>query len=77
MDSERTGEMSEILSRVSLIWFKNSQLRLCQLIGNCFDAGDFYHKTDKELLEGLKKIYPMKLHEEKDVDEMVKGMVEE
>lgn len=58
-NSKRTGEMSMILSRIAFVWFNNPQLRLCQLVGNCFDAGDNYHKTDKELLEKLTKQYPL------------------
>ena len=46
------------LEAISLITeIKNicPELRLCQIIGNCFDAGDNYYKPDEELVVGLKR----------------------
>lgn len=77
LTDERTSEISEIVARIAFIWLKNPQLRLCQLIGNCFPAGDNYGRLDKELLERLKRVYPMSKEEEKEIEKSVKGMVEE
>lgn len=77
VDSERTGEMSGILARIAFIWFKHPNLRLCQLIANCFPVGDSYARSDKKLLERLKEVYPLSIDMEKDIDGTVKDMVEE
>ena len=71
----RTEEISRILARIALAWFKCPQLRLCQLVGNCFPAGDNYGRTDAELLERLKACYPMAIDEEKDIDEMSEDVI--
>lgn len=53
-DSERIKRIIKLIER---IWKKNPDLRLCQLIGNCFDAGDHYYKED-DVLEGvLRNVY--------------------
>ena len=46
-----------ILELIEKIWTKNPDLRLCQLIGNCFVAGDNYYKEDDELEKRLKGEY--------------------
>lgn len=48
-----------ILELIEKIWTKNPDLRLCQLIGNCFEAGDNYYKEDNILEEKLKKLLYM------------------
>ena len=59
--SERINEMrnperiDEILKLISEIWHKNPDLRLCQLIGNCFEAGDLYHIEDDMLQKELQR----------------------
>ena len=51
--------IDEILELISEIWHKNPDLRLCQLLGNCFTAGgfrkqkDIYYIEDTELLSKL------------------------
>jgi hypothetical protein len=44
------------------IWLKFPDLRLCQIIGNCFDCkdGDCYYVEDEELMERLIKVYKLK-----------------
>lgn len=64
--------INKILKLIEKIWAKNPDLRLCQLIENCFsDKGkivqtlkgnvyidfDIYFVEDEELEERLKKIY--------------------
>lgn len=49
--------IKRILKLIENIWTKNSNLRLTQLIGNCFEAGDLYYKEDKELEQKLKETY--------------------
>lgn len=47
----------KIMKLVEKIWKKYPNLRLTQLIGNCFEAGDNYHTDDDTLLEKLKETY--------------------
>lgn len=49
--------ISEVMDLIYKAWMKCPDLRLCQLIGNCFPAGDNYHKEDEELIKSLKNIY--------------------
>ena len=49
--------IARILFLIGRIWKKNPDLRLCQLIGNCWLAGDNYHKEDEELERRLKEFY--------------------
>ena len=53
-DPKRINRISKLIGK---IWRKNPDLRLCQLIGNCFGAGDNYHKEDDELERKLREIY--------------------
>lgn len=46
-----------ILSLILIAWHKNCDLRLCQLIGNCFESGDNYYKEDEELEKRIKEMY--------------------
>lgn len=46
-----------LLRQIGKIWQENPDLRLCQLIGNCFPPGDNYHKEDELLSYRLKEIY--------------------
>lgn len=41
------------------LWLKHPYLRLCQLIGNCFEPGDLYHIEDDELERKLKETYKL------------------
>ena len=53
-------EITRIFRLLELIydaWSKNPDLRLCQLIGNCFPSGDNYYKEDDELEQKIKEIY--------------------
>ena len=47
----------KILYLIYKAWRKNRNLRLCQLVGNCFEAGDNYYKEDKELVKRIKEVY--------------------
>lgn len=58
--------IDEILKLISEIWHKNPDLRLCQLIGNCFPEHldefglrdlDTYYIEDTELLSRLIDCY--------------------
>ena len=47
-----------ILALIEKIWEKHPYLRLCQLIGNCFPAGqDLYYLEDEELKRKLEEFY--------------------
>ena len=47
----------KLLALIEQAWEQNPDLRLCQLIGNCFDENDLYYKTDEELIERLSTEY--------------------
>ena len=52
--------IDEILKLISKIWHKNPDLRLCQLIGNCFDTehiSDLYYVEDDELWDKIERRY--------------------
>ena len=46
-----------ILSKVERLWGLSPDLRLCQLIGNCWPAGDNYYQEDDELERQLDIVY--------------------
>lgn len=50
-------KVDRILKLIKKIWKKYPDLRLCQLIGNCFIAGDNYYKEDDVLEKVLKERY--------------------
>lgn len=49
--------IKRILKLIEKIWKNCPDLRLCQLLGNCFSAGDNYYVEDKELEKKLKTTY--------------------
>lgn len=52
--------IDEILKCISIIWHKNPNLRLCQLIGNCFspyESGYNYYIEDGVLQDKLINTY--------------------
>lgn len=58
MEDKKPRRIGKILQLIRKIWLKNSDLRLCQLIGNCYDhLQDLYHVEDDELEERLRKTY--------------------
>ena len=46
-----------ILKLIEKIWIKHPDLRLMQLLGNCFPAGDNYSVEDDVLEQCLKDMY--------------------
>ncbi len=57
--------IDRLLKLIKKIWEKNPDLRLFQLIGNCFGAGDHYYQEDDDLEQALKNVYC----EDLDIDE--------
>lgn len=53
-DVRRIPRIMEIVEK---IWITNPDLRLTQLIGNCFESGDLYYIEDDKLEERLKEVY--------------------
>jgi len=53
-DSKR---INEILALISSLWRTYPDLRLCQLIGNCFEAKDLYYIEDEDLKQKLIEKY--------------------
>lgn len=49
--------IDKTLEQIKKIWKENPDLRLCQLIGNCFEAKDLYYTEDNILLEALRVTY--------------------
>ena len=49
--------IKRILKLIEKIWKKNPDLRLYQLLGNCFQYGDNYYKDDNLLEMRLKEVY--------------------
>jgi len=49
--------IKKILKLLEEIWTKNPDLRLTQLIGNCFEPGDLYNVEDERLEKALKERY--------------------
>lgn len=50
-----------LLKKIEDIWTQSPDLRLCQLIGNCFHAGDLYYVEDSNLDEKLSTMYKTQL----------------
>jgi len=58
LDEKDPKRIVRILTIIEKIWEKYPQLRLGQLIGNCFDASeDLFEVKDSELEIGLKETY--------------------
>lgn len=61
-DLERINRIMNLIRR---IWKKNPDLRLCQLIENCFDTGlhngNLYYVEDKELENIIREVYKKEL----------------
>ena len=53
-DPKRIEKIMELIIK---IWEENPNLRLTQLIGNCFSAGDLYYIDDEMLEKALKEKY--------------------
>ena len=49
--------IDEILALLEKVWKENPDLRLTQLIGNCFSAGDLYYVEDDKLKENIEFYY--------------------
>ncbi len=49
-----------LLRLIEEIWMEMPDLRLCQLIGNCWVAGDNYYKEDDDLEKRFKEVYNVK-----------------
>lgn len=56
--------IDRIIRKLGIIWRKHPDLRLMQLLGNCFPSGDHYYKEDSDLEEGLHSVYNACLSQE-------------
>lgn len=56
MSTNRIVEINNMLEFLSMAWKKNPDLRLMQLLGNGFPAGDNYYVDDKKVMDYLVKI---------------------
>ena len=53
----KLDRIDTMLSLIKTIWIDHPNLRLCQLIGNCFESGDQYYREDAELFRRLAHTY--------------------
>jgi len=53
---DRIEMREEILYFLKKAWIKNPQLRIMQLLGNGFEAGDNYYVDDQAVLDYLVKV---------------------
>jgi hypothetical protein len=51
------ARIDRILNTIRTIWVANPDMRLCQLIGNCFGEGDLYYTDDLDLEQALTNSY--------------------
>ena len=59
------ARINEILSIIEKVWKKNPDLRLMQLLGNCWTSGhDPYYIEDDELLKKIQQSYIKEKDEE-------------
>jgi hypothetical protein len=62
---------------IGKVWALNPDLRLCQLIANCFSHNDLYFVEDEDLYEYIKETYEESFKRKKGSkskkDEKVKG----
>jgi len=49
--------IDKLVKLITAIWKDNPDMRLCQLIGNCFDPGDLYNIEDDLLEVMLRRVY--------------------
>lgn len=57
MNKKNPERIEMVLALIFKLWKLYPQLRLMQLIGNCFDPGDLFHVEDEELEKKLKETY--------------------
>ncbi len=57
MMSKRKEEVSRTIALITEVWGQYPNLRLCQLLGNCFSAEDLYYIKDSEVRSRLKETY--------------------
>lgn len=46
--------IKKVLKQIEIAWNNNPDLRLCQLLSNCFLYNDLYYVEDKELIKRLR-----------------------
>ena len=56
-DKKRIKRIIKLLHK---LWKTNPDMRLTQLIGNCFEPMDLYYVEDENLEEALKITYKLK-----------------
>jgi len=56
MKIHRLVEIHNIIEFLNIAWKKNPDLRLMQLLGNGFPAGDNYYVDDKKVMDYLVKL---------------------
>ena len=49
--------MEHVIDVVETAWEQHPELRLCQMLGNCFDFANLYYVEDDVLIDEIKKFY--------------------
>ena len=65
------NRISNVLDRLSKIWEKYPDLRLGQLLLNCFSDPLLYYIEDDKLIESLESYYLNLYNEDKELDKFV------
>ena len=55
IEKRNKKRINKTLKQIKITWEKNDQLRLCQLLSNCFDFNDLYYVEDEALFKHLKQ----------------------
>jgi uncharacterized protein YihD (DUF1040 family) len=58
------ARIDKILKVVKTYWKRNPDLRLCQLLGNCFGFNDLYYVEDEVLVKEIEEAYNGRLNNE-------------
>ena len=65
------NRISNVLDRLGKIWEKYPDLRLGQLLLNCFSDPLLYYIDDDKLIESLESYYLKLCNEDKELDKFV------
>lgn len=52
-----TEQINKTIEIIKKLWINNSDLRLTQLIQNCYGTNDIYFVEDEQLITDLKRTY--------------------
>ncbi len=56
MKTDRASEIFDLIALLETLWFKNPELRLCQLVSNVTKQNDIFYVRDEYLKEKLETL---------------------